>query len=105
MDDAKKTVVGHACPANGGVPRTGRNLCNEKEITMNIKRRWDVLHKFENNQKNVFLRKLTVDKSLQIFSQLYQFVCDTNDKKELMKISLSKVNALSKTHSMFMKVR
>lgn len=72
---------------------------------MGMKRRWNVLHKFENNQKKTFLRKLTVNKSLQIFSQLYQFVCDTNDKKGLMKISLSKVTALAKTHSMFMKVK
>lgn len=72
---------------------------------MNMKRRWDILHKFENNQKRVFLRKLTVNKSLQIFSQLYQFVCDVTAKKELMKIRLSKVNALAKTHSMFMKVK
>lgn len=75
------------------------------EVRMDRKRNWDVLHKFEDNQKKVFLKKLSVDKSLQIFSHLYQFVCDTNDKKKLMKISLSKVNALAKTHSMFMKVK
>jgi hypothetical protein len=67
-------------------------------------RRWEILHKFENKHKKIFLKKLSVGKSLEIFKNLYLFAQEVDDRADHRKLDLRKIHTLSKVHFMFMKV-
>lgn len=67
-------------------------------------RRWEILHNFEHKQRELFLKNLTINEGIKIFSDLYQFAQKIGDKVYYKNLDLKKVNALSKVHSMFMNV-
>ena len=69
-----------------------------------IDRHWDILHAFERRQKELFLKKLTTNESLKILDGLYRFTQKIGDREYYKKLDIRKIQALSKVHSMFMKV-
>ncbi len=71
---------------------------------MILQRRWDILHKFELKQKELFLKKLTTKESLKILGELYRFVQKVGNKRYYKKLSIERIQILSEVHSMFMKV-
>lgn len=70
-----------------------------------LDRRWDILNNFEHKQKRLFLKKLTAKESINILENLYQFFQKIMDKKEYWKVNPGKMQALSKAHRLFMKVK
>lgn len=69
------------------------------------RRRWAILHNFEERQKAQFLKGLGVTKSLKIFSVLYQFAQETTKRKLSSSIDLEKIGNLSRVHLMLSKVK
>lgn len=67
-------------------------------------KRWEILHNFERKQKELFLKKLTINESLKILSDLYQFAQKVGDRTDYKKMDLRKIQTLSKVHFMFMRV-
>ena len=75
-----------------------------KKILVIDDKRWNTLHDFEHKQKELFLKKLTMNESLNIFQNLYQFSQTINCRRYYNKLGFKKINTLSKVHFMFMKV-
>lgn len=66
-------------------------------------RRWDILHSFELRHKKIFLKKLTTNKSLGIFKNLYLFAKKIN-KTDYKQLEAGNTGTLAEVHSIFMKV-
>ncbi len=67
-------------------------------------RRWDIVHRYEEEDRSRFLRTINIDKSFKTLSELYKFVYLTN-KNFFRKQNNEKFNILVKSHSIFNKVR
>lgn len=67
-------------------------------------RRWNILHKFELKQRELFLNRLTIEEGLEIFKELYQFT-QKIDKNSYKKFGLRNSLVLAKTHLLFMGVK
>jgi hypothetical protein len=74
-------------------------------LKVSNKRRWDILSDFECRQKAASFKKLTIKESLCDLENLYRFAQEVTDKKYYRKINLERIQALSKAHSLFMKVK
>ncbi len=67
-------------------------------------RSWHILHEFERRQKKLFLKKLTKNESLRIIRGLYEFAQEIGVRTAHKRLDLRKIRALSKIHSIFLKV-
>lgn len=67
-------------------------------------RRWDILHKFEEKQRELRLKKMTVAESFRILKELHQFAQGIYTHEDYRKINMDKIQILSKVHFMFQKV-
>jgi len=69
------------------------------------KRQWSILNEFERKEKEVFLKKLTVNKSLKMLNALYRFARNFTDKQYYRRLDPEKIKALSRVHNLFMAVK
>lgn len=69
-----------------------------------MQRRWEILHRFEQEQKRLSLRKLTEEDSLKILIDLHQFAYKLGNKVNYERLDKEKVQTLARVHSMFQKV-
>jgi len=75
-----------------------------KEVLEKMKRRWDLIHKFENKEKFRVLRKLSPEKGFDIMADLCDFArLLNNDYRK--KPNSGKISSLIKAHMKLNKVR
>ena len=68
------------------------------------KRKWAILHRFEQKQKKLLLSKLTVMDSFKILGELYQFAQKLDNGGNYNNLNIKRVQVLARVHSIFQKV-
>jgi len=66
-----------------------------------MKRHWGLIHRLEEKEKSLFLKKLTLQEGLRIFFNLHQLAYMINNRSGMAAINLNKIRSLSKTHFIF----
>ena len=59
---------------------------------------------FKHQQKRPFLKKLTINDSLKILNELYEFAYKVRPRISYVGLNLKKIKILHKVHSMLSKV-
>lgn len=67
-------------------------------------RRWDLVHKFEDDYRRRYLKRMTVEEGLRIMEGLYQFNLMTNKGMGGAKITRDRTRFLIKERSRFKKL-
>ena len=73
--------------------------------TAKRERRWRRYHGFEAKNRFRRLRNLSVRDSFEALKELYYFISPPTDIRNIKKMSMLKIEVLSRVHSMFNKVR
>jgi hypothetical protein len=75
-----------------------------KTLKLN-KRRWDLVHRFEDSRKRAFLNRLTFRESFEIFCSFYRMADEVISLRQRRIFNKEKIDVLRRTKSLFKKVK